>query len=143
METVKVTGSFYDVSHRPLRGKVVFTALPEYVVHTPEDAVFAGSVVAELTDDGAISIDLIASAGWSYEVDFQLYTQDGISVPTRRQAVKIPETGNLPDLMALKIDSDSRAPVLTFEEAPDGEIIAKNYRIDPADAGSILVPIQK
>lgn len=141
MEKITVTGKFFDVAGRPLIGRVTFSALPEYIIHRPEETIFTGPVTADIDSAGNLEQALIASAGWIYEVRFDLKTQDGKLAPCKTNHIKIPDSGPLPNFMAVESPRPKAAFGLHFAETPAGEVTATNYQLAPGDSGAIIVPI--
>lgn len=142
-KTIKVTGTFKDLSDRPLRGKIIFTAQPEYIVDRKEDIVYSGAIEAELNDKGEIAVDLLpASSGWKYALRFHLTTQEGTKVSINPTYVALPESGPLPDYLFVDVDPGSRQPRLLFEvDEGNQNLIVTGAEINPNDEGSILIPI--
>lgn len=142
LETVKVTGTFYDMSQRPLSGVVFFTPEPEYIADQPQDAIYAGRVSAPLAEDGSLSADIVASNGWRYKISFQLKNRDGGLVKMRDAYASFPSSGALPDFLKLGTVAGSAAPVAIFSDTGEpGTVFASGVVPDPEDAGAILVPI--
>lgn len=142
-EIVKVTGSLFDISQRPLKGTVSFTAEPSYILDQPEDAIFSGTVKAPLDNKGAISIDLIVSHDWKYLVEFDLTTQDGLKVNLCDVYAQFPTGGALPDFILVDAQPGSNEPVLIFTNANDGTVTVSGARLDPADPGAIIIPVSQ
>lgn len=142
-KTIKVTGTFKDLSDRPLKGKITFTAQPEYLVDKQADVVYSGAIDAVLDDQGRISVDLLpAASGWKYALRFHLTTQEGSKVSINPTYVALPESGPLPDYLFVDVDPGSRQPRLLFEvDEGNQNLIVTGAEINPNDEGSILIPI--
>lgn len=142
METVKITGTFLDVARRPLMGYVIFEAYPQYIIEDDQKTFVAGRYTATLDKSGYMEADLVASVGWAYKVDFNLYNTEGTLVYAENTIVSIPSGGPLPKFLSLNVDPATRAPVISLpsSEYPD-ELVPNHFALDPNDPGSILISI--
>lgn len=77
VETVTVTGVFLHPDGSPYQGTVAFTA-GEAVESVEHDAIVLGTLTVPLDEDGALTVELLATdaagfepAGWLYRVDEQ------------------------------------------------------------------------
>lgn len=142
-KTIKVTGTFKDLSDRPLKGKITFTAQPEYLVDKQADVVYSGAIDAALDDQGRISVDLLpAASGWKYALRFSLTTQEGTQVRINPTYVTLPEAGPLPDRLFVDADPGSQVPRLLYSPDDDNQnVLVAGGELNPNDEGSILLPI--
>lgn len=141
LEKVNVTGKFFDLYERPLQGEVIFSIDPEYVLDQPEDAIYLGQVTGVLDSSGSLNVELIASQGWQYRVDFNLRTQDGKKATMRRAYAEFPEDGALPDFIIVNGVPGSSRPVILFTPGDGGTVNVSGAKLDPSDNGAILVPV--
>lgn len=140
-QKVTLTGKFLDPSGNPLTGYITVNPLPEMVVDPEENNVYSGPVTVQLNEAGEITIPLIVTEAWSYQITYSLYNSAGAKIPMTSQIVKITEDTDIADLLETAISGNVTRPVLTYSNYRPGEITVSGVTFDPNDPGAILATV--
>lgn len=145
---VNVTGTFLDVSNKPLQGNIRITPAAEFIAEDT-DTVYSGPIEVTLDEKGKLDIALLPtgvgvnrSEPWLYRFNFDdLRTKDGYPANIKEQIFEIPKDTTVPQLLDIRYTRANSEPVIKFGVSEGGDLIVEGARVDPQDPGALIVPI--
>lgn len=140
-EIVTIAGKFLDIGGQPLSGAVSIEPLPQFILVADEKSLYSGGVTKELDAEGNLTMSILSNPDWDYQISFDLSSRTGHRVDIKKQIIKIPDSGTIPQLLAATLQGGSYEPVIEFRQGDVGEIIVTGAATDPADRGAILLNI--
>lgn len=136
---VDITGKFLDIGGQPLTGSVTIEPLPQFILVADEKSLYSGGVTKNLDSDGNLHMSILSNPDWDYEISFNLSSHGNQRVDIKKQIIKIPDSGTVPQLLALTFQTGSYEPVIEFAQGGTGEVLVTGAKTDPADPGAILI----